>query len=76
MVTCSLNGGAGERRPKNSISRDSGILGSNHFHSNAAGVACMVQDEERKVNGTASSQVDCSAPMVLVKHPSLITLKC
>lgn len=65
MVTCSLNGGAGERHPKNSVSENSRNLGSSNRRNHGDGVVCRTNDEE-KHNGAGSNDNEATTPMV--KH--------
>ena len=60
MVTCSLNGGAGERHPKNNVSKNSRSNHANH----ADGVMCRTKEEE-KHNGDGPNGIGGAAPMVI-----------
>ncbi len=63
MVTCSLNGGAGERHPKNSVSENSRNLGATSRRTHGDGVVCRTSDEE-KHNGAGSNDIEATTPMV------------
>ncbi|XP_046440466.1 ubiquitin carboxyl-terminal hydrolase 19-like [Daphnia pulex] len=70
MVTCSLKGGAGERRPNSSAPSSSGVLDASNHPTGQAEVICRSDDEE-KHNGTSSNSLDDSLPMELCPtiHP-------
>jgi hypothetical protein len=63
MVTCSLKGGAGERRPNSNVPSNSGVLDASNCPTGQAEVMCRSDDEE-KHNGTSSNSLDESIPMV------------
>jgi len=63
MVTCSLKGGAGERRPNNCVPSSSGVPDASNHTTGQAEVMCRSDDED-KHNGTNSNSLDESIPMV------------
>ncbi|KAI9557505.1 hypothetical protein GHT06_017333 [Daphnia sinensis] len=70
MVTCSLKGGAGERRSNSGASSSSEVLDASHCHNGQAEAVCRL-DDEKKCNGANSNSLDESVPMELCPtiHP-------
>lgn len=60
MVTCSLNGGAGERRPTNNIPSNSKV---NSYNNHQTGVV-RKSDNADKQNGASPNIADEATPMV------------
>lgn len=64
MVTCSLKGGAGERRSNSGASSSSGVLDASHCLNGQAEAMCRL-DDGKKCNGANSNSLDESVPMVM-----------
>lgn len=64
MVTCSLKGGAGERRSNSGASSSSGVLDASHCLNGQAEAMCRL-DDGKKCNGANSNSLDESVPMEL-----------